>query len=875
MYRSLLVKLLKHVPEPTGALDSVIPGSWDHDFHQWSIESLKAVFTRAVLGFGQSSLVCFIDALDECDDMHQVRDLISYFEELCDKCTSGGTSFRVCFSSRKCPEITTTKGKILVLETEKGHRRDIASYLKSTLNIQEGPTARQIQADLQDKAGGVFLWAVLAANILNKELDKGRVHVLQQRVRDMPNDLCKLFRDILLQGCSSKDETLLCFQWILFAKQPLKPEQLYFAILSGFKPDILHDWSLDMVTTSAMLQFISNSSMGLAMVTESQVPTIQFIHKSVEDFLLQEDGIRQIWHHLGESFQGQSHERLKQCCVNYISIDANAKIGSLLSNAFSQQAVVFRQLAEKKFPFLEYAIQNVLYHANVAQGVGVNQITFLQTFCFPHWTKLNNLLEQYDNGRHTTNASTLYIMAKQNLANLIGSHPSKLSCFKEEGERYGAPMLAALTTNSDAAVRAFLKARVEIEPPTSPLHELYEKYCQSGGKHCGLYRGFQFSPQRGILSHISKECDQAIIISYLLASDRPDAFDGSACMTALSWATKRGHEVVVKFLLDSNMVNPDSKECLGGTPLSLAASNGHETVAQLLLNTGKVDINTKDNIGQTPLLQAAKNGHGMVVKLLLETSGIDAESTDKDGRTPLWWAAENGHKAVMEQLIEASNVGENAAANSGNILLSWAAEKGHESIVELLLGTGIVKVDSKDTSGRTPLLLAAKNGHEPVARLLLQLRRIDVDSKDDRGRTPLCWAVVKGYTSIVKLLLESGKVNANLEDDHGRTPLSWAAEHGREAEIKLLLDIGRVDADLRDDSGPSPLSYAVIGTRNHHLGSETKENTRSPSLPHPALQPTCPDDAELQPWQKQLILLEQENKKRLAMARQEARGYRI
>lgn len=39
-----------------------------------------------------------------------------------------------------------------------------------------------------------------------------------------------------------------------------------------------------------------------------------------------------------------------------------------------------RQSAVESFPFLKYAVQNVLYHADAAEAGGVNQMNFLQVF---------------------------------------------------------------------------------------------------------------------------------------------------------------------------------------------------------------------------------------------------------------------------------------------------------------------------------------------------------------------------------------------------------------------------------------------------------------------------------------------------------------
>ena len=82
-------------------------------------------------------------------------------------------------------------------------------------------------------------------------------------------------------------------------------------------------------------------------------------------------------------------------------------------------------------------------------------------------------------------------------------------------------------------------------------------------------------------------------------------------------AAGRGHEEVVKLLLEKDGVDPDSKDSSGQTPLSLAAISGNEEVVKLLLATEKVDPDSKDSeYRQTPLSWAAGRGHEAVVKLL-------------------------------------------------------------------------------------------------------------------------------------------------------------------------------------------------------------------------------------------------------------------
>jgi hypothetical protein len=110
---------------------------------------------------------------------------------------------------------------------------------------------------------------------LNKEHDEGRpTRRLQKKLKDIPSDLHELFRDLLTRDCLNRDELLLCIQWLLFARQPLKPEQLYYSILSGTEPENLSKWDPNEMSMDAVKRFILNSSKGLAEITKSENPTV-------------------------------------------------------------------------------------------------------------------------------------------------------------------------------------------------------------------------------------------------------------------------------------------------------------------------------------------------------------------------------------------------------------------------------------------------------------------------------------------------------------------------------------------------------------------------------------------------------------------------
>ncbi|KAK3683449.1 hypothetical protein B0T22DRAFT_519409 [Podospora appendiculata] len=321
MYRSLLYQLLEEFPGLQGVLDG-------QQLHRGRL--------------GQRQLICFIDALDECDE-DEVRDMVDAFEEIGEHAAKTRINIRTCFSSRHYPHISIRYVKQLILKNQDGHQQDIAKYVRSKFKAGEGEAFKEASDEIILKAAGVFLWVVLVVSILNKEFDRGRIFAVQKRLREIPAGLKALFREILRRDGENMDDLLLCIQWILFAKRPLKCKEFYFAVTSGLDPNLetfQAEWHPKDVPESVMSRFVNSSSKGLAELTnlkDHNRRTVQFIHESVRDFLLIEQGLWELWPHLERDFRSSSHDRIKRCCET--------------SNIFILT----------RFPFLEYATQYIFH----------------------------------------------------------------------------------------------------------------------------------------------------------------------------------------------------------------------------------------------------------------------------------------------------------------------------------------------------------------------------------------------------------------------------------------------------------------------------------------------------------------------------------
>jgi ankyrin repeat protein len=801
MYRSLLLQLIERFPAFQAIHDSLGLSMRNNAYPEWSIEALKSLFGQVIQSLGEASVLCLIDALDECEE-HQIRDMISFFEHVGDLAVSSGLQLHVCFSSRHYPHITIRRGVTLVLEGQEGHTQDILNYINSELKIGHSKLAETIRAEIQEKAAGVFIWVALVVEMLNKEHDGGRIHALRRRIRDIPADLHELFHDILTRDDQDKNELVLCIQWILFARQPLTPEQLYFAILAGVQPEALGAWDSDEITAATIERFILQSSKGLAEVTKSNSRTVQFIHESVVDFLAKENGLRKIWPDIAWD-KGQNHEDLKRCCIQYMGIDLSSHVdlSEPLPKASSPEAAALRQSVSTAFPLLEYAVRNVLYHANISEGLGVAQKDFLSRFLVAEWVQLDNLFEKRDIRRHTPKVSLLYMLAEANLANLIEVHPSIMSGLEVEEERYGPPLFAAFATGSDQAVETLLKAQKPTVSPTRAPKE-HDHTSEEPGAKVNFGREFKFSSTRTVLSYIAQHGNERVLADLLTTGKFMHDSQDKDGQTPLLRAVESGNEATLRLLLE-NGADIEAKGADEESLLFQAVKAEKEAVTRLLIDKG-ADIETKDKGGETPLSWAARHEKETMVHILAER-GADMEAIMKGGWTPLCWAVRFERESMIRLLVAKGADIESSARNSITPLL-WAINNGTEAMIRLLVEMGADIEAHNNDDGRTALSLAVGYGNEVIAQLLIE-KGATIEARDKDGQTPLSWAAGRGKTAMLRLLLANG-ADIETRDNDGQTPLLRAARDGKEAMIRVLLANG-ADIEAKGEDCLTPLLWAT------------------------------------------------------------------
>ncbi|KAI1869771.1 uncharacterized protein JN550_005752 [Neoarthrinium moseri] len=768
LYRSLLVQILEARSDLWQILDFIRPG------HQWKIASLQSLLALAIKRL-EHPFICFIDALDECEQTH-IRDLVSFLHQVSNDRTS---QVYTCFASRYYPNITVSKGVDFHLDRQYEHGQDIDRYLNDVLCIGNDFTlAEQIRREIQHKASGIFLWVVLVVRVLNAEYDAGRKHLLHQRLREAPENIHEVFYDMLSRKKDDLEGLQVCLGLVLFARRPLSLMELYFAIISKLEPQQLAFCHSTRISVDDAQRYILDKSGGFVETTRAPNRTVQFIHQSFRDFLTKESTLSSIWPHGAGNFEGQSHDTLKRSCQTYIDmmgpslkrLSPDETLGSS-----SREARQFLENVDIMFPFIKYANNNLFYHADRAECLGISQRAFLSQISTEEWARQYARLSGQALS-YPTKVSLLYILASRKLASLIRVHTCGQSCFEIEDAFYGAPIFAELVGDDRLLSYEKLVALLDMEnnQMDATLHLDFQKRLQDRKNWWKTIPTWEFP---------------------LLRATRP-----------LSLLAKYGLYWIIPyyFAIQKNVGELiDHKTDDGLTPLFLAVKGGHLSTSQLLLEKG-ANINLANKDGCTPLHVAAEHGHSQLVRLLIECGG-NLHVTRKDGTTPLLSASKNRHPQVAKMLAErGADPNSRSGCEGGGTALQLEVRNGCLETVTLLIHYG-ANVNTADSLGVTPLHMASRHPSTTIARLVIE-HGAYVSSKTNKGRTALHYAIEGRNPGVTKLLLEN-KANVNETDNDGLAPLHLASEQGNAVIAQLLIDHG---AKLNDScqNGRTPISLA-------------------------------------------------------------------
>ena len=683
------------------------------DRWEWQANELQNFFKSNVVDAARTQQIrVYIDALDECGEDVAI-DLVEFF-----RCFA--TPVSICFSCRHYPFVALEGGDEICVEDE--NEQDIKIYVQEKIeaHIHRTDIAETLQNEIVSRSQGNFQWVVLVIpRVLTLYKSRKSIATIQAMIQSIPTELHKLYAGLLsLAKDHEKAQSLRFMQWICFSFRPLTVRELRFALVMN--PDVSHtsihqclssEFYVD--TDEDMELVVYDLSKGLAEVQQrGSKLVVQFIHQSVQDFLL-EKGLQVLNSSIAGNVIGHGHLWISRSCIQYLSME------EIQDSATSLRSELGIDIAEMErndyFGLFGYVLIYWLSHVEMLENANMSPDD-LATF--------------------STEASevTLHEHFYSHLEFDI-FHPSLR----------GSTTLLHITTDCNLInIMTAVLARTVRADQTDEYGQT--SLCIAAGE------------------------GHALPLELLLGRDDVDVnHKNSRGDTPLSLAAEEGHEVVVKLLLNRDDVDVNHKNHYGDTPLSaIVRFNRHTAVVELLLQ-GNADPNIWDNIRRTPLTWAAFYGNYDVVKLLLQHNA-DTDVRDTADDTPLSLAASSGHCEVVRLLLQRTSNAD-SFDKYGRTPLSLAALKGHHEVVKLLLQRTI-NVDSVDNYGRTPLSLAALKGYYEVVKLLLQ-RTSNADSIDKSGRTPLSYTCGGGYKAIVKEFLKRSDVDINSRDVYDRSVLSW------------------------------------------------------------------------------------------------------
>lgn len=672
MFRTLLHQMVQHVPR----LSNVV-GTKAVAYAQqgWPADLLSGLFREAVCKLGRGDrLCCYIDALDEGDE-DEVRDMVSFLEELLEHVVGDDLGFSVYLASRHYPNISAKFSENFLLDSHKGHNTDISTYVSGKLTCRPAVLKADLIKEIIKRSSGVFLWVVLVVKDLNKESDRGHQQQLLSRLQVTPTGLTELFQHTV-HDTEGTGYLLPALQLVLFAFRALTLMELHFAVLSSVEgsSETSAIWNQDLVDEASAKSFIISASKGLLEVQgleddhcadkASHNPLlryVQFIHESVREYLL-DCGMTLLDPTLGANLLGSCNLRLATYCEIYL--EASFKhIPARKLNARGDFAAEDLEVSPR-LPFLEYALRYLLDHSEVAAREGVSVHVGFGAFLYhrtrsywdskryrpasygPYPSSGVTLKDQLESNMHSS-PTVLHVLASERCTGLIQQHIQAVAEWHSHERQsyidntsghnwiYGTALQIALDR------RFFDVAEILLEFGANANMFVKEPFVTQPPLHTAI----------GADQGTPLDLNMVKVLLRHGANVDTNDMDGRPALHAAVQRTRgRASVEVVRTLLQhgADLYSRDDRQ---NTILHTAVVTGRAEIVALILQHG-IHVDVRDQNGRTPLHAAVnlRRERHAVVKSLLQ-HGANTNVYDDDGDTPLRLAVWYGNIRVAMTLL--------------------------------------------------------------------------------------------------------------------------------------------------------------------------------------------------------------------------------
>ncbi|XP_071095477.1 putative ankyrin repeat protein RF_0381 [Haliotis cracherodii] len=306
--------------------------------------------------------------------------------------------------------------------------------------------------------------------------------------------------------------------------------------------------------------------------------------------------------------------------------------------------------------------------------------------------------------------------------------------------------------------------------------------------------------------HVACEGGNVPIVKYVLEQNVTDINsrrrDGS---TAATLAVFKGHGDVFNLLVKkgADLTLFDDK---GSTFVDLAIRGGNTEIVEYVLQQNSVDINRK-HCGLTPVMLAAVNGKLDVFNFLVQ-KGADLSIKHADYETILHMACKGGNTEIVKYALEQNIDAMSSNGMDGNAAAVIAAKRGRRDIFDLLVKKG-ANLTMKEENNNI-LLMACEGGNVDIVKYVLKQNIVDINSKNDEELTPAMVAARWGHKEVFDLLISEGADLTYVSEDDENI-LHLACYGGNVDIVKYVLKQNMLDLNSKDDDDWTPAMMAISG----------------------------------------------------------------
>ncbi|XP_046329919.1 ankyrin repeat and KH domain-containing protein 1-like [Haliotis rufescens] len=275
------------------------------------------------------------------------------------------------------------------------------------------------------------------------------------------------------------------------------------------------------------------------------------------------------------------------------------------------------------------------------------------------------------------------------------------------------------------------------------------------------------------------------VFDFLVGQGASMSIMSRAEMSILHVACEGRNIPIVKYVLEQNVTDINSRRRDGSTAAMLAVLRGHGDVFNLLLSKG-ADLTLFDDKGSTFVDQAIRGGNTEIVEYVLKQNSVDI-NRKHCGLTPVMLAVLNGKLDVFNFLVQKGADLPIMHADHETIL-HMACKGGNIEIVKYALEQNTDAMSSNGMDGHTPAVIAAKMGRRVIFDLLVK-KGANLTMKE-KNNNILLMACKGGNVDIVKYVLKQNIVDINSKNERELTPAMMAARWGHKEVFDLLISKG-------------------------------------------------------------------------------------